>query len=92
MLKNYGYNLEHNYGHGEHYLSAFLLTLNHLAFLIHSILDETNDIYAAIREELSARKTFFNDIRALTRYLYFDSWDSLLLFMATQLEIEIEPD
>ena len=92
MLKNYGYNLEHNYGHGERYLSAFLLTLNLLAFLIHSIMDQTNETYAAIRAELGARKTFFNDIRALTRYLYFDSWDILLHFMATQLEIDLEPD
>jgi hypothetical protein len=91
VLKNYGYNLEHNYGHGEHYLSAVLLTLNLLAFLIHGILDQTNHTYVAIRRELGARKTFFNDIRALTRYLYFDNWDSLLLFMATQLEIELEP-
>ena len=42
VLKNYGYNLEHNYGHGEKYLSAVLVTLNLLAFLIHTVLDETN--------------------------------------------------
>ena len=45
VLKNYGYNLEHNYGHGEKYLSAVLVTLNLLAFLIHTVLDETNTAY-----------------------------------------------
>ncbi len=50
------------------------------------------NIYVAIRKELGARKTFFNDIRALTRYLYFDTWESLFTFMATQLEIDLEPD
>ena len=92
VLKNYGYNLAHNYGHGEKYLSAVLVTLNLLAFLIHTVLDETNSVYAAIRHELGARKTFFDDIRALTRYLYFTDWDTLLNFMAAQLEIQLEPD
>ena len=92
VLKNYGYNLAHNYGHGEKYLSAVLVTLNLLAFLIHTVLDETNSVYAAIRHELGTRKTFFDDIRALTRYLYFTDWDTLLNFMAAQLEIQLEPD
>ena len=92
VLKNCGYHLEHNYGHGEAYLSAVMVTLNLLAFLIHTILETTNHLYIAIRKELGARKTFFQDIRALTRYLYFDSWDSLFTFMATQLEIPFEAD
>ncbi len=90
VLKNYGYNLEHNYGHGHKYLSAVLVTLNLLAFLIHTILDQTHSLYAAIRQELGTRKTFFDDIRALTRYLYFDHWDALLHFMATQLHIHLD--
>ena len=69
-----------------------MVTLNLLAFLVHTILDTTNDLYAAIRKELGARKTFFQDIRALTRYLYFDGWDSLFTFMATGLEIPLDPD
>ena len=37
VLKNHGYNLEHNYGHGEHNLcfNFYLLTL--LGFFIHQI-------------------------------------------------------
>jgi hypothetical protein len=91
VLKNYGYHLEHNYGHGQQHLSAVLLTLNLLAFLIHTILDQTNHTYAAIRAELGTRETFFDDIRTPTRYLYFDSWPALLSFMSTQLEILLEP-
>lgn len=92
-LKNYGYHLEHNYGHGKHYLAAILVMLNLLAFLIHTILDLTHEQYQRIRLELGTRKTFFQDIQALTRYLYFDSWDSLLSFMFQQLEIApVPPD
>ena len=35
-LKNHGYNLEHNFGHGDLYLSMILLCLNLLAFLTHT--------------------------------------------------------
>ena len=37
VLKTKGYHLEHNYGHGQEHLSAFLLTLNLLAFLFHTV-------------------------------------------------------
>ena len=91
VLKNYGYHLEHNYGHGKQYLAAILIMLNLLAFLLHTILDLTDRHYQLIRQELGTRKTFFQDIQALTRYLYFNSWDSLLTFMFQQLELELPP-
>jgi hypothetical protein len=31
-------------------------------------------------------------LRALTRYLYFDSWDHLLTFMLEGLELVIPPN
>lgn len=91
VLKNYGYHLEHNYGHGKQYLAAILVMLNLLAFLLHTILDLTDRHYQLIRQELGTRKTFFQDIQALTRYLYFTSWDALLAFMFQQLELEMPP-
>lgn len=88
-LKHQGYNLEHNFGHGSHYLSMILLMLNLLAFLCHTLLALTDQLYQQIRLALGARKTFFNDLRALTRYFYFDSWSHLLTFMAQQLELDL---
>ena len=37
VLKNHGYNLEHNFGHGQSHLCEFLLSLNLLAFLFHTV-------------------------------------------------------
>jgi len=37
-LKNQGYHLEHNFGHGEKHLSYNLLLFNFLAFFMHQIL------------------------------------------------------
>jgi hypothetical protein len=42
-----------------------------------------------LRENLSSRKTFFNDLRALTRYFCFDSWQQLMEFMLDGLNIPI---
>ena len=88
ILKTKGYHLEHNFGHGQQYLASFLLTLNLLAFLFHTILELLDDNYRLLRQELATRQTFFNDIRALTRYFYFKSWQHLLEFMIQQLELD----
>lgn len=91
VLKTKGYHLEHNFGHGQQYLAMTLLTLNLLAFLLHTVTHLTNKIYRRIRTALGRREAFFNDLRALLRYLLFDSWTDLLYFMAVQLEIDPAP-
>ncbi|MCP4542677.1 MAG: ISNCY family transposase [Chloroflexi bacterium] len=91
VLKNRGYHLEHNFGHGKKHLSSFLLTLNLLAFLFHVILDLVDEKYLLLRKTLSARQTFFNDIRALLRYICFESWEHLLDFMIEGLELTVPP-
>ncbi len=71
------------------YLASLLLTLNILAFLFHTVLGMMDEKYQLIRDNLPTRKTFFDDIRALTRYICFDSWDEMLTFMMHGLEIEL---
>jgi hypothetical protein len=89
VLKTKGYHLEHNFGHGNAFLSSTLLTLNLLAFLSHIFLELTDKTYSAIRKKLSARKVFFQDFKTLIKYLYFYDWQHLMKFMAEQLELEI---
>lgn len=88
VLTNHGYHIKHNFGHGEKHLAATLLTLNLLAFLLHTIAQVADEVYQQIRKALGTRRAFFNDIRALMRYLIFSDWDSLLRFMFVQLELE----
>jgi hypothetical protein len=45
--------------------------------------------YKLIRKTLPTRKTFFQDIRALTRYICFDSWNQLMIFMLRGLKLKI---
>lgn len=62
--------------------------MNHASFLYHTVLNFTDLAYQLIREKLPTRKTFFDDIRALTRYMYFKSWKHMMAFMMKGLEIE----
>jgi hypothetical protein len=88
VLKTKGYHVEHNFGHGQQYLSAVMLSLNLLAFLFHTVLEWSDDKYALLRRVLARRQTFFDDIRALTRYMVFDSWAHLIDFMLQGLKLQ----
>jgi hypothetical protein len=92
VLKTKGYHLEHNFGHGKQYLAAFLLSLNLLAFLFHTVLEWSDAKYALLRHVLARRQTFFQDIQALMRYMVFDHWDHLMDFMIRGLELESQVD
>jgi hypothetical protein len=86
VLKTKGYNLEHNFGHGDNHLAACLLTLNLLSFLFHTVLEFVDKQYLKIRKKRVTRKGFFQDILSITKYFLFDSWQLLLDFMLDGLD------
>jgi hypothetical protein len=88
VLKTKGSHLEHNFGHGKQYLSATMLSLNVLAFLFHTVLEWSDEKYALLRQGLARRQTFFEDMRALTRYMVFESWHHLMDFMIKGLKLD----
>ena len=92
VLKTKGSHLEHNFGHGKQYLAAFLLSLNLLAFLCHTVLEWSDDTYALLRQVLARRQTFVHDIQAFMRYMVFDHWDHLMDFMIRGLELKSQFD
>ena len=77
-LKTKGYNLEHNFGHGEINLAAVLATMNLLAFAMHTVADLIDDAWQAARVAVGSRKRFFEDLRAITTYLVFPTWAALI--------------
>lgn len=62
--------------------------MNLIAFLFHTLLEFFDKRYALIRKTLPRRKTFFEDLRALTRYVLHNSWNDLMCFMLEGLELE----
>lgn len=87
VLKNRGYHLEHNFGHGKKHLSSLLATMNLLAFGLHTLLEMVDGSYRLIRATLGRRQRFFQHLEALTSYLQFASWERLMDFMMRGLEI-----
>jgi hypothetical protein len=91
VLKNRGYHLEHNFGHGQRFLSQFLLTLNLLAFLFHTVLTFVDSRYQSARQQRGTRKGFFQDLVSLTKYLLFESWEHLLDFLLDEAPPQLAP-
>jgi len=82
-LKTKGYNLEHNFGHGQQHLSAVLATMNLIAFAMHTVADLVDTAWKAARMAVGARKRFFEDLRAITTYLVFPTWGQLVETLRT---------
>ena len=85
-LKTQGYHFAHNFGHGQQHLSSLLASLIILAFLTHTVLEWMDDKYRLLRQKLSSRQRLFNDIRTLTSYLCFETWEALMDFMLNSFE------
>lgn len=85
-LKTKGYHFAHNFGHGQQHLSSLLASLIILAFLTHTVLEWMDDKYRLLRQKLSSRQRLFNDIRTLTSYLCFETWEALMDFMLASFE------
>lgn len=79
ILKNNGYHLEHNFGHGKQNLAMMFAAMNLLAFAFHTVCDCLSDLWIKAREAKRARKRFFEHIRTITAYLVFPSWETLMM-------------
>jgi hypothetical protein len=82
VLKTKGYNIEHSFGHGKLNLAAILVTLNLLAFAIHTVCDIGDELWRSARQKLGSRSQFFNNLAAITTFLIFPSWQDLLQTLA----------
>jgi len=82
VLKNHGYHLEHNFGHGKQYLAQLFVALNLLAFAFHTVCDCVEELWRQARAALGTRRGFFSDLHTITTYLLFPDWRSLCSAMA----------
>ena len=87
-LKNQGYHISHNFGHGEKNLSEALFILNLLAFFFHQIFELSDNLYQSARATFSARTEYWNTIRAAFRLIIFGSFEELLERINSPPELE----
>ena len=83
VLKNNGYNLEHNFGHGKDTLSSLLVSLNLLAFAIHGVCDLLEYLWQKAREKAGARNRLFTHMWSIAAYHVFPAWASLMRTIIT---------
>jgi hypothetical protein len=81
-VKNHGYHIEHNYGHGEKHLSMNFFLLNMLAFFMHQIFELTDSLYQWLRKRLGSKKNLWDHLRVACHILIFQSWEALLMYIA----------
>ena len=89
VMKNHGYELEHNFGHGEKFLAMILAGLNLLAFAWHSVLDLIEPPWRAARQAAAKRTSFFAHLLTLTTYVVFPSWP---VFLESLTNFTIPPE
>jgi hypothetical protein len=80
-LKNLGYNLEHNYGHGKKFLSTILCLLMLLAFLVDQIQGMTCSLFRAVKKQAGSFHGLWEEIRVLFKFMEWLSWEQLYRFI-----------
>lgn len=83
-LKNYGYNFEHNYGHGKKYLSTNLGMLMMLAFLIDQLQELTCTLYKKCRTHLRTYRDLWEHMRVLFCRFILGDWENFYLTLAEE--------
>jgi hypothetical protein len=79
-LKNQGYYIDHNYGHGKKNLSFNFFIFTLLAFFFHQIFEITDSLYQASRKHFGSKAYFWECLRGVMRLIFFNSWEHLLKF------------
>jgi len=79
VLKNNGYHLEHNFGHGKQHLAMTFAAMNLLAFTFHTVCECVEKLWIEARKAKRSRARFFEHIRTITAYLVFPDWHTLMI-------------
>lgn len=86
-LKNLGYNLEHNYGHGKKFLSTILCLLMLLAFLVDQIQEMTCNLFQTVKKQAGSFRALWEKVRVLFQFAELISWEYLYQFMMAKKRI-----
>jgi hypothetical protein len=88
-LKNQGYHLEHNYGHGEKNLSVVFAMLMMLAFLVNQVEQICCPLFQAVLKKYRTKRALWDNLRSHYRHFTFPSMRHLYEVMLHDLAIEL---
>jgi len=84
-LKNLGYNFEHNYGHGQQFLSTILCHLMLLAFFVDQIQGMACNLFQAVKKQAGSFQGLWEELRTLFKFMEWLSWEQLYLFIIARV-------
>ena len=90
-LKNHGYNIEHNYGHGSNNLCYNFYNFTLLAFAMHQIHQLTDKLFQEMRCRFGRLGSLWEEIRTMVHRFYFSSMEALWELLAKDLDYEPPP-
>jgi hypothetical protein len=82
-LKNQGYHIEHNFGHGVRNLSFNFFLLNLLAFFMHQIFELTDTTYQSLREKYGSKRNLWDHLRTSLNIVLFPDWETFFQRLLT---------
>jgi hypothetical protein len=90
-LKNQGYHLEHNYGHGKKNLATNFMLLTFLAFLVDQITQQLDEDFQLAKNVAQTFKSLWEKIRNVFYLIPTMSMNAVYRFISKQRQIEMPP-
>ena len=90
-LKNHGYNLEHNYGHGKQFLSSVFATMMLLAFLVDQLTQTLDENFQKARQAANTARDFWQKVRVLFDFIPCISMNLIYQIIARDVKIRPSP-
>jgi len=87
ILKNQGYHMEHNYGHGKKYLATNFALLMLLAFLVDQIAQAKDAAFQLAWQVCQTKKNLWERIRQVFDLIPAVSMDAIYRFVAKKQQI-----
>jgi hypothetical protein len=88
-LKNQGYHLEHNYGHGKQFLTTNFALLTFLAFLTDQIAQHLDTNFQKAKAVCKTFKAFWQKVRYIFYLLPVMSMNAVYKFIITRKQVNI---
>ena len=78
-LKHQGYQLEHNYGHGQKHLTTVFGLLMMLAFLVDQVQELCCNLFQTARQQFRSRTSLWDKLKRLFKEYFVVSWENVWL-------------
>lgn len=90
-LKNQGYHLEHNYGHGKKYLATNFAILTFLAFLTDQIAQHLDKEFQVAKKVCKTFKSLWEKVRSVFYLMPVMSMSAIYRFIIQKRQIKMPP-